>query len=208
MGYQIINNLPFGFVFKDKTKSEFNQYKEWFETNKEDRLKQLIRLVQSSQEFENWEADFSKYSLKRLGAWLKENIEVEKLSQEEYKLKRLNVPDYIEINDWDLTNKTYSKLIDIGIYFGEVFIKNHSNLKWEQYFSKIKNDNNQGHMVIKGFGKVCLNPLNVIYVVGLKMVNNLSDTEKIYIAYKRSDNLPDSERIYKLYETWETYLTK
>lgn len=190
MNYQIINNLPVDFIFSDKSKSELKQYEEWFSSNKNERLKQLIEAVKTSKGFENWEADFTPTSLKELGSWIKRNLNTEKISEEVYKQKRLSVPDYININDWDMTNETYSKLIDVGIYFGEVFIKNQTGLKWEQFFSKIKNDSDHGHMVIKGFGKDRLNPLRVAYIIGSKMIDNKSDEESIY----------------KSYVTWKSYL--
>lgn len=80
----------------------------------------------------------TKEELKLYAKWFEENVETEKLSEEEYKEKRAAVPDYIEIKDWDITIKTRSSAVDIGIYFGEVFIKNHKGLKWEQYFSRSK----------------------------------------------------------------------
>lgn len=190
MSYQIINNLPIDFIFNDKSKNELIQYAKWFDTNKEQRLKQLIEAVRTTKGFESWEADFTPTSLKRLGSWVKKHIKTEKISEELYKQKRLSIPKYISISDWDLTNETYSILIDTGIYLGEVFIKNHNHLKWEQFFSKIKNDTDYGHMVIKGFGKDRLNALRVAYIIGLKMV----------------DNKADEISIYKSYKTWESYL--
>ena len=80
----------------------------------------------------------TKEELKLYAKWFEENVETEKLSEEEYKEKKAAVPDYIEIKDWDITIKTRSSAEDIGIYFGEVFIKNHKGLKWEQYFSRSK----------------------------------------------------------------------
>jgi len=191
MSYQIINNLPSDFIFSDKSNSELKHYEEWFKTNKEKRIKQLIEAIKESKGFENWKADFTPSSLNEIGSWIKQNLYTEKISTEKYKQKRLSIPDYINIRDWDLTNETYSKLIDIGIYFGEVFIKNHTNLKWEQFFSKIKNDSDHGHMVIKGFGKDRLNPLRVSYIIGLKMIDNKSNETGIF----------------KAYTTWKSYLS-
>ena len=44
-------------------------------------------------------ADCSPEFLKMLGKWFEENVETEKLSEEEYKEKRAAVPDEIEIQD-------------------------------------------------------------------------------------------------------------
>ena len=155
--YQVINNLPIDYDFQSKTKEELKLYAKWFEENKESRLQELIKAVKTTKGYENWEADYSPESLKMLGKWFEENVETEKLSEEEYKEKRAAVPDYIEIQDWDITIKTRSLAVDIGIYFGEVFIKNHKGLKWEQYLTRSKYHMDKGHMVIKGFGKGLLN---------------------------------------------------
>ena len=77
------------------------------------------KTVKTTKGYENWEADYSPESLKMLGKWFEENVETEKLSEEEYKEKRATVPDYIEIQDWDITIKTRSLAVGIGIYFGE-----------------------------------------------------------------------------------------
>lgn len=191
--YQVINNLPIDYDFLSKTKKELKLYRQWFEDNKEIRLNELINFVKSTKGYEEWNANYSPNSLKKLGEWLEENVETEKLSEEEYEHKRKITPEYIEISDWDLTIKTRSILIDIGIYFGEVFIKNNPNLKWEQYFSRIKNDNDNGHMVIKGFGKQNLNSIWVLYILGLELAEGIKKGEI-------------SNELYKLYDRWQAKL--
>ena len=111
----------------------------------------------------------TKEELKLYAKWFEENVETEKLSEEEYKEKRAAVPDYIEIQDWDITIKTRSLAVDIGIYFGEVFIKNHKGLKWEQYLTRSKYHMDKGHMVIKGFGKGLLNSIWSLYITANRL---------------------------------------
>jgi len=53
----------------------------------------------------------------------------------------------------------------LGFILEKFFIKNHEGLKWDQYFSRSKYDMDKGHMVIKGFGKIRLNSIWVIYVL-------------------------------------------
>ena len=190
MSYQVINDLPVDFYFSDKSKGQLKLYAEWFFGNKDYRIQQLENIVKSTINFEDWNADYTVNSLKKLGSWLNKNIITEKLTNEEIRLKRQKVPNYIEIRDFDLTKETYSKLIDVGMYFGEVFIKRNKGLKWEQYFSKIKNDSNQGHIVIKGFGKLQLNPIRIAYITGSAMADK-----------KESDN-----SLYESYENWKSYL--
>ncbi|MEQ8554991.1 MAG: hypothetical protein RIC06_14180 [Cyclobacteriaceae bacterium] len=187
--YHLIEDLPIDYNFSSKSSNELKPYGQWFKDNKDQRLNYLTEAVQSSHGFESWQVDFSPESLKTLGDWLFENVETEKLSEKEYKAKRKAVPDYISINDWDLTIKTRSLLVDVGIYLGEVFIKNH-DLKWEQFFSKIKNHNDHGHMVITGFGKKVLNPIWIIYIMGLGF----------------ADKTKQASRLFETYERWKQYL--
>ena len=189
--YQVINNLPIDYDFQSKTKEELKLYAKWFEENKESRLQELIKAVKTTKGYENWEADYSPESLKMLGKWFEENVETEKLSEEEYKEKRAAVPDYIEIQDWDITIKTRSLAVDIGIYFGEVFIKNHEGLKWEQYFSRSKYHMDKGHMVIKGFGKGLLNSIWSLYITAKRLARKEETGEAVYEFYTMLENRLD-----------------
>lgn len=187
--YQIINNLPIDYNFQSKTKDELKLYGIWFKENKDIRLNYLIELVKSTPNYQDWKADFSISSLKELGKWLKENIETETLSAEEYKLRKSKVPEWIDVLNWDLTIKTRSILVDAGIYFGEAFVKTHKKYKWEQYFSKIKKDVNNGHVVIK-FKFKELNPILIMINIGLGLV----------------DNTKDENCLYDLFKVWEEYI--
>ncbi len=122
-------------------------------------------------------------ALKGLGQWLQQNIETEKLSKEEYQAKRKEIPHYIELEDWDLTIKARSLLVDAGIYFGEVFIINNKGLKWEQYFTRIRNDSSHGHMVIPGFGKLNLNPILMLQGVGRGLVDETYNSNRVFDLY-------------------------
>jgi hypothetical protein len=192
MNYTIINDLPIDLNFSNKSKKELQLYGEWFCNHKQQRLDEIIGVIKNTAGFEFWIADFTPQSLIQLCEWLIIQVKTEKLSDIEYKNKRATVPYWIEINDYDLTTEAYSKLVDVGIYFGEVFIHNYRELKWEQYFSKIKNDNNNGHIVIKGFGKLELNPIWVVYIVGSKIAGGNTDKNLLY----------------NLYNTWCNYLSK
>jgi hypothetical protein len=190
MTYDVINNLPIDYEFSTKTEQQLKMYQKWFGENKTQRLTVLINTIKSDPNFTEWVPDFSANSLKGLGKWLKQNIRIEKLSPERYEQKREKVPDYISINDWEMTTETYSKLVDAGIYFGEVFINTYPGLKWEQSISKIRKDANRGHMVIKGFGRKELNPLRTMYVIGTGLATN-----------QESENC-----LFELYHVWKKYL--
>lgn len=186
--YKIIDNLPIDYSFNTKSREVLKLYNLWFDENKKYRLNELESLIISTVGYESWKADFSKDSLLILGRWLKENVEIEKLSEKEYVEKKSNIPSYIDFEDWDLTIKTRSILIDVGIYFGEVFIKNQKGLIWKQYFSKKKNDADHGHMIIT-LKKRNLNPIRIMLTVG-------------FIFGERIGN---EKELIELYEVWKGY---
>lgn len=188
--YQIVNDLPIDFEFSTKPKEELKLYGVWFKENKVKRIANLLESVKATENFENWNADFTQNSIIELGKWFKENTQTTKLSEQEFKAKRAQVPDYIELDDWDLSIKTRSIIVDIGIYFGEVFINKYSQLKWKQHFSKIKRDVNNGHMIIPNFGKMELNPILVVLSVGWGFARKTKDENSLY----------------DLFLVWEKYL--
>lgn len=182
MNYNVIDDLPIDYEFSTKSKKELKLYKDWFLGNKEKRISELSQAVNSTKGFENWSSDFTSDSLKELGIWLKQNVEIEKIPEIEYKKKRLETPDYIELNDWDLTIKTRSLLVDVGIYIGEVFIHTYPQLQWEQCISTRKNDVNQGHMIIKM--KKDFNPVWIMYIVGLGLADDTKDETCLINVFK------------------------
>ncbi len=133
--YKIIDNLPFGFDFHNRSRKDLIKYSEWFYQNKERRMVALNRAVQQFTG-KMWLQDCSVRSLTELNSFLLNNIKSESLSKQELEEKRNTVPTYITIQDWDLTVKSRSLLVDAGIYWGEVIIHNNNSLHWEQFFSK------------------------------------------------------------------------
>ena len=77
----------------------------------------------------------------------------------------------LEISDSELTNRTFSLAMDIAMYLGQVFLKNHPSLKWDQPFGGKRNID-YGQPVLAGFwdGKVPFNPVGgvVTFAYGLK----------------------------------------
>lgn len=188
--YKIIDNLPIDLDFSTKTTKELRLYREWFYDNKDERLHILTEAINNTEEFESWQMDYTVESLLSLGKWFKSQVSTEKFSEEEYKVQRENIPDYIKISDWDLDIRTRSLIVDIGIYLGEVFIHQYKNLQWEQFITRSKLHADRGQMIICGFGNDCLEPIRIVFNIALSFVKN---TKK-------------DDRIYNIYHVWEGYL--
>lgn len=186
--YKIIDNLPFGFDFQNRSRNELIKYSEWFYENKELRMVALNRAVKQFTG-KMWLQDCSVRSLTELNSFLLNNIKSESLSKQELEEKRKTVPAYITIEDWDLTVKSRSLLIDAGIYWGEVIIHNNDTLHWEQFLSRNKNDNDYGHMVIMLKNSQRINPIWLMYIQGLKIIKGtvsqtfLNDLYSIWTSY-------------------------
>ena len=186
--YKIIDNLPFGFDFHNRSRKELMKYSEWFYQNKEQRMFELNRAIQQFTG-KMWQQDYSINSLAELNVFLLNSIKSENLSKQELEEKKKRVPTYITIQDWDLTVKSRSLLVDVGIYWGEVIIYNNNSLHWEQFFSRNKNDNDYGHMVIMLKNSQRINPIWLMYIQGLKIIKGtvsqtfLNDLYSIWTSY-------------------------
>ena len=186
--YNVINNLPFGFDFYNRSQKELKKYSEWFFQNKELRIAELSHAVEQHIG-KTWHKDYSICSFNELNLFLLENITSEPLTKDGLKKKRKIIPSHININPCDLTVKSLSLLVDTGIYWGEVIIKNHSLLHWEQYLHKNKNLVDYGHMVIVLENHPPINPIWLMYIQGLKIIrkkasqNFLTDLYSIWKDY-------------------------
>ena len=118
--------------------------------------------------------DFSEESLEVLHKWLVNHVECVKLTKEEYTLKRELIPDYIDINDWKFSDETFSNIIDVGLFLGEVMIHKHPDLKWEQCLNGKKNID-YGQMIIR-VGKIEMNPMRLVNIICLKKLDNRPDS--------------------------------
>ena len=167
--YNVINNLPFGLDLYNRTRKELKKYSEWFFQNKELRIAELAHAVEQHIG-KTWHNDYSVCSFEELNLFLLESITSEPLTEEALAEKRENTPSHIDINPCDLTVKSRSLLVDTGIYWGEVIIKNNSQLHWEQYLPRNKNLVDYGHMVIMRGNHQPINPIWLMYIQGLKII--------------------------------------
>ena len=164
--------INYDFVAIDK--KDVKSYAKCFWAEKDERLNKFIDNVASDCNINPSELDFSEGSLEVLDRWLVNHVECVKLSKEEYEWKRERIPDYIDINDWRFSDGTFSNIINVGLYLGEVMIHKHPNLKWEQCLNGKKNIN-YGLMIIR-LGKKEMNPMGLVNTICLKIVKNKPDS--------------------------------
>jgi hypothetical protein len=158
--------LNYNFTAIDK--KDVKSYAKCFWETKECRLEKFIGNVVSYCEISPSILDFSEESLEVLDRWLLNHVKCVKLTKEEYELKREHIPDYIDIDDWRFSDDTFSNIINVGLYLGEVMIHKHPDLKWEQYLKKTVD---YGQVIIR-IGKIGMNPMRLVNTTCYKVADN------------------------------------
>lgn len=180
----IIENFPADLLLGKYELKGVKAYGNKFMLTKSERLLSLIKRVSQELNVNEDKLDYSENSLDYITEWLKKHVSKRKLTKAEYELKRKNIPDYIDVDDWDFDQITISNIIDVGTYLGEVMIQNHKskNLKWTQFLGSRKNVD-FGHMVIK-LGKSEMNPVWLLYIFSIKVVDGRERKDGLLGLYK------------------------
>ena len=193
--YHTIDNLPFGFDFDNQDLRQLRAHEKWFFENKELRLTELQNAYHA---FCGEYLDYTPESLKGLGVFFLNAIVPEKRTAEEYAELRAMYPPEIPIDDYRPTNQSKSLMVDVGIYFGEVMIRNHKNMEWKQYITKNKRDIERGYMVIvinSNKYMSWLNPIWVVNVMGSKVLDKTFPVNGIFNLYNIYCEKVDSKYI-------------
>lgn len=131
MSYQIIQP-PFTLAFTSMSKKEIKEYFKWFLDILPVRIAVLSRAVKDRHGFETWEPDFSMASLDLLGFWFAMEARTRKLTDQEQEEIAAAMPIPLVVPQDDLTNRTFSLAMDIGMYLSQVLLRNHPTLRWDQ----------------------------------------------------------------------------
>ena len=176
---------PFSVGFPSMTKQQLKEFFVWFQDVIPERLDVLIKAVHETPGFESWDPDFSPESLDGLGNWFAGEVETRQRSADEMAAIESTLKFPIEISTDELTLRTFSIALDIGIYLSQVFMKNYPNLEW---FVDLRNKRHAdyGRPALKGFRVCQFNPVRVAIV----------------IAYGLADKSKDGSRLRDLYEVW------
>ncbi len=123
-----------------------------------------------------------------LGDWFATQIETRPRTPEEIDTFNAQTPYPIERSDRELTNRTFSLAMDIGMYLSQVFPRNLPSLKWDQPFgSKLFID--YGQPVLAGFGLGPANPVSWMVTLAYALLKNTRTGQRlreIYDIYARS----------------------
>jgi hypothetical protein len=167
------------------SKKEIKDYFQWFMDILPQRLDQLTAVVKQTPGFENWLPDCTADSLDALGEWFAGQVEKRNRTEEEIQTIKSGLVFPMDIPGEELTNRTYSLSMDIGMYLSQVLLKNHPSLKWDQVLSD-KKFADYGQPLLTGFGPVPLNPIRIGHVIA----NGLASKNK------------NGKRLREIYDYW------
>ena len=152
---------PFTLKFREMSKKELKDYFAWFQNTLPQRLDVLTDAVKQTPGFETWQADSTPESLELLGNWFAMQVETRPRTDDEIQEIKDRSTYPIEIPEDELTNRTFSLAIDVGMYLSQVFLKNYPALQWDQPFGS-KKFVDYGQPVLVGFGAAPFNPVGML----------------------------------------------
>lgn len=184
MPYTIIQP-PFTLKLREMPQKELRRYYEWFMDVLPQRVNELAAAVRETSGFETWQADCTPASLDRLGEWFAGQVETRNRTQEELRTIQNRLVFPMDIPGEELTNRTFSLAMDIGIYFSQALLKNYPSLKWEQPLGN-KRFVDYGQPSLTGFGPVTLNPVGIT----------------VTLAYAVASKNKRHKRLREIYDYW------
>jgi hypothetical protein len=158
-----INQPPFTLEFPNMSKGELQAYASWFHQILPERIAELTTTVKGTSGYEGWEPVQTPESLEPLGRWFEGQVERRKKTAEELAEARGSLKLPVAVPETELTNRTFSLAMDIGMYLSQVLLKTLPGTRWDQVL-KSKQNVDYGQPVIMGFGKVSLNPVGIMVV--------------------------------------------
>ena len=148
-----IIQVPFALKLRDMSKEELGRYFQWFMDLLPQRVTILTNAVTRS----------------------RTKVEIQAIES------HLFFP--MEIPGEELTNRTFSLAMDIGIYFSQVLLKNYPFLKWEQPLGS-KKFIDYGQPVLVGFGPGPFNPVRMVVTFTYGLVSKKKTGEGLRNIYK------------------------
>lgn len=170
MNYRIIQP-PFTLKFRDMSRAELRDYRQWFMEVMPERIAELTAAVQQTPGFEAWQPTKEPASLDALGEWLAGQVAMRPRTGEELHEIESQLRFPIDIPAQELTNRTFSLAIDTGMYLSQVFLHNHPTLRWDQPFGN-KKFVDYGQPVLIEFSSAPFNPTRMMVTCAYGLVDN------------------------------------
>ena len=87
------------------------------------------------------------------------------------------------VSEGELTERTISLAMDVGMYLSQVFVRNEPSLRWDQIFGSSRFID-YGQPVLVGFtSKVPFNPVRMVITVAYGLAKGTSDGKRLREIY-------------------------
>jgi hypothetical protein len=176
---------PFTLKFREMSGQELRDYFWWFIDAIPERIEELAKAVKQSPGFEHWQPEETPESLQSLGDWYAVQAETRPRCKEELQAIKAYSDIGLGGSGSELTNRTFSLALDVGMYLAAVLMGHHRHLKWHQSFDD-KKLADYGQPVLVGFGAGSLNPVRTL----------------VTLAYSIASKKQSGRRLRELYDHW------
>lgn len=183
---------PFTLKFREMKKQELKEYSQWFHAIIPERMQILETAVKTTSGYEAWRMDCTPASLDILGEWLANHVEKRRRTEEEIQEIQARSRYPIPIPDSELTNRTFSLAIDVGMYLSLIFLKNFPGLQWIQPFGG-KTSIDYGQPVLSGFGVKNFNPVHMAVTLTYGLANKTKTGTRLRELYDIWANMVDPQ---------------
>ena len=190
MTYQIVQP-PFTLKFREMSKRELVDYGTWFHGIADDRICELEAAVRAAPGYESWEATSKPESLDTLGEWFAGEVRTRPRTPDEIAELESRGDLHASVPEVDLTNRSFSLAIDVGMYVARVFECSYHHLCWEQFLGN-KKFADYGQPVLTGFGPVPLNPVRIV----------------VTLAYGLASGKQTDRRLKEIFDYWSNPVGK
>ena len=184
------NYSPNSEIFLQMSTTRLSDFYRWFMEIKPYCLEELMQLVTTTCGFDNWVADDTPESLYVLGLWFFSKVQKRDFTEEEMSWLTKNQDKSTDFLTWDLTEQTKSYALFIGMYYGEVAIKNGKNIRWEHLVSD-KRRADYGQPILVGQKNVPINPVRVAHSLAYRYLSGNANADALRKAYDFWANLSD-----------------
>lgn len=164
------------------TAKELNSFYEHFILDKPYCLDELIQAVWQTRGYENWSADFSPESIDILAEWFASRIHKARMSSKVSEIENDSVSGPADSRALNLSKEEMSLAVLVGMYYGEVAVRNNPELSWSQLKGN-KKQADYGRPVISASGTLPTNPVRVAHAFACAVVDGSKTSGRLRETY-------------------------
>ena len=169
-------------IFSSMTAKELNNFYERFILDMPYCLDELIQAVWQTRGYENWSADFSPESIDMLAEWFASRIHKVRISSKVSEIESDSIAGPADSSALDLSEEEMSLAVLVGMYYGEVAVRNNPELNWSQLKGN-KKQADYGQPVISASGTLPTNPVRVAHAFACAIADGSKTSGRLRETY-------------------------